>query len=231
MASSKEKKILIEKIKNDTKFFDLRFEQFGAESVMGYITKEAYTYWKKKPQKEFDSYMSQYREMNMLNHVPITAQLTHDWNDIDDLAHLSGPYLASSNVLYIDQYDKEYKFEDTVLKLPLNERSLTNAGITICLSAEWYQGHPALAKKQYFIGESKERGVWHTDDKICCKFGEFDPSLLSLEYVDFFNNLIISRIEYSGLSYNLTASVTGVSFNMGLHNGSIFGKQDKKKTI
>ncbi len=45
MASSKDKKVLIEKIKNERKFYEFRCEAYGEEAVMGFVSKEAYDYW------------------------------------------------------------------------------------------------------------------------------------------------------------------------------------------
>ena len=59
MATSKDKKVLIEKIKNERKFYEFRFEAYGGEAVMGFVTKEAYDYWTEKSSRDFDAYMAQ----------------------------------------------------------------------------------------------------------------------------------------------------------------------------
>ena len=84
MATSKQKQVLIEKIKNERKFYELRFEAYGGEAVMGHITKEAYDYWSKR-QGKLGEYLAEYRDMNMLNKVPKKAQLERDWYEHDDI--------------------------------------------------------------------------------------------------------------------------------------------------
>jgi hypothetical protein len=62
MASIEEKNKLLERIRNETKFYDIRLEGTGCESVMGFITPEAYDYWHKKSDREFGSYLAEYRD-------------------------------------------------------------------------------------------------------------------------------------------------------------------------
>ena len=48
MVSTQDKRKLLERIKNETKHYEMRLEGDGCETVMGFITVEAYQYWHKK---------------------------------------------------------------------------------------------------------------------------------------------------------------------------------------
>ena len=97
MASSKDKKVLIEKIKNERKFYEFRFEAYGGEAVMGFVSKEAYDYWTKKSSRDFDAYMAEYRDSNIVGKVPRNAQIHKDWYEHDDITHASGIEFTAQN--------------------------------------------------------------------------------------------------------------------------------------
>ena len=165
MATSKQKQVLIEKIKNERKWYELRFEAYGGEAVMGHITKEAYDYWSKR-QGKLGEYLAEYRDMNMLNKVPKKAQLERDWYEHDDITHVSGCELSESCTLYIDQYDKDFKFEDTIHAIPLEYEKLGKYGIKCIETGTFDADHYAVENKHYLFGQSFEKGVWHTEEKI-----------------------------------------------------------------
>ena len=143
MATSKQKQVLIEKIKNERKWYELRFEAYGGEAVMGHITKEAYDYWSKR-QGKLGEYLAEYIDMNMLNKDPKKAQLERDWYEHDDITHVSGCELSESCTLYIDQYDKDFKFEDTIHAIPLEYEKLGKYGIKCIETGTFDADHYAV---------------------------------------------------------------------------------------
>ena len=166
MASSKDKKVLIEKIKNERKFYEFRFEAYGGEAVMGFVSKEAYDYWTQKSSRDFDAYMAEYRDSNIVGKVPRNAQIHKDWYEHDDITHASGIEFTSQNTLYIDQYDKNFKYEDCIMQIPLDLDEFYKLGIK-CIDHGSFDGdHSVVENRHYFFGQSFEKGVWYTEEKI-----------------------------------------------------------------
>jgi len=220
MVSIEEKNKLLERIKNETKFYDIRLEGTGCESVMGFITPEAYEYWHKKSDREFGSYLAEYRDYNLLNKVPTKAQLTKEWYEYDDIAHVTGVIANNQNKLYIDRYDKKFGYEKTVLALPLDKTILEQAGVRmVCSATTHYDPTIQLVGKHYFYGESKEKGVWYTEDKIKSKLHNFNLKDLWLRFSVINDVPVIHEVEYDGLDYYLTADTKGTKFNVGVKKG------------
>ena len=63
-------KSLIEKSKRKKVPTSLDPEAYGGEAVMGSVSKEAYDYWTKNPSRDFDAYMAEYRDSNIVGKVP-----------------------------------------------------------------------------------------------------------------------------------------------------------------
>ena len=230
MATSKQKQVLIEKIKNERKFYELRFEAYGGEAVMGHITKEAYDYWSKR-QGKLGEYLAEYRDMNMLNKVPKKAQLERDWYEHDDITHVSGCELSESCTLYIDQYDRNFKFEDTIHAIPLEYEKLGKYGIKCIETGTFDSDHYSVENKHYLFGQSFEKGVWHTEEKI--KGGPHGLKLdqLHLEYQNIEGWPVICHVEYEGFEHHLQADTRGKSFTLEVREGyqsKDFGKKDMK---
>jgi len=231
MVNAKEKRELLERIKNETKHYEIRLEGTGCETVMGFITKEAYQYWHKKSDREFGNYLSQYRDMNMLNKIPHQAQLNREWHEYDDIAHVSGILLDSSNKIYIDRYNNKFQLESTILRLDLNVDQLSSAGIRLVSTSAHNYDAPQLVDKHYFFGNSQEKGCWYTEEKIKTKLYNFDLRNLWLRYSTVNGLNIIHEVEYDGLDYYLTADTKGTQFNIGVKKGissKDFGKKYQK---
>ena len=231
MVTTQEKRKLLERIKNETKHYEIRLEGSGCETVMGFITKEAYQYWHKKSDREFGNYVSQYRDMNMLGKVPAKAQLNRDWHEYDDIAHVTGVLADGTNKLYIDQYNDKFQLEDTILCLDLQIDSLAKAGIRMVSTSAHNYDTPQLVDKHYFFGMSKEKGAWYTEEKIKTKLYNFDTRNLWLRYSTVEGMNIIHEIEYDGFDYYLTADTKGISFDIGVKKGinrQDFGKKYQK---
>ena len=231
MVTTQEKRKLLERIKNETKHYEIRLEGAGCETVMGFITKEAYQYWHKKSDREFGNYVAQYRDMNMLGKVPVKAQLNRDWHEYDDIAHVTGVLADGTNKLYIDQYNDKFQLEDTILSLNLQVDDLAKAGIRMVSTSAHNYDTPQLVDKHYFFGVSKEKGVWYTEEKIKTKLYNFDLRNLWLRYSTVEGMNIIHEVEYDGFDYYLTADTKGISFDIGVKKGITqqdFGKKYQK---
>ena len=232
MASIQEKRKFLERIKNETKHYEIRLEGVGCEIAMGEITAEAYKYWHKKSDREFGNYMSQYRDMNMLNKVPSKAQLNRDWYEYDDIAHISGILVKPYNKLYVDRFNNMFEYEDTIMCVPLDLRSIKRAGNQVSKRFQWSKNKSVgLMDKHYFQGTSLEKGVWYSEEKIKQKNFNFDLSKLKLTYSRCENTYVFHELEYDGLDYLLTTDTRGLSFNIGVKKGaskSDFGKINHK---
>ena len=232
MVTTEQKRNLLERIKNETKFYEIRLEGTGCEIAMGEITAEAYRYWHKKSDREFGNYMSQYRDMNMLGKVPNKAQFDRDWYEYDDIAHVSGILVKPTNKMYVDQFNKMFEYEDTIMSVPLDLRSLKRAGILVGRRFQWggRKSH-ALAGKHYFRGVSREKGVWYSEEKIKQKIYNFDVKKLKLTYSRCENTYVFHELEYDGLEYLLATDTRGSSFDIGVRKGPAkedFGKINQK---
>jgi len=231
MVSTEEKRKLLERIKNEPKHYEIRLEGKGCETVMGFITKEAYRFWSKKKDKELGNYLSQYRDMNMLGKIPAKAQLQKEWYEHDDIAHVSGVLLNSSNKIYIDQYNSKFQLEDTVFRSELDLNELAKKGIRMVSTLASNYDAPQMIDKHFFFGISKESGCWYTEEKIKTKLYDFDLQKLWLRYSTVNGVNVIHEIEYDGLEYYLTADTKGLEFDIGVKKGisyKDFGKKNMK---
>lgn len=231
MVTTQEKRKLLERIKNETKHYEIRLEGAGCETVLGFITKEAYQYWYKKSDRDFGNYIAQYRDMNMLGKVPPKAQLNKEWFEYDDIAHVTGVLLNPKNTLYIDQYDSEFKYEDTILSVPMDSSQLREADVNLVMTSAHLYDSPQLVDKHYFFGVSNEKGVWYTEEKIKTKLHNFDLRNLWLRYSNVEGMEVVHEIEYDGFDYFLTADTKGLKFDIGVRKGiahSDFGKKNYK---
>lgn len=231
MATIQEKRNLLERIKNETKHYEIRLEGEGCETVMGFVTAEAYQYWHKKSDRDFGNYVAQYRDMNMLNKVPAKAQLTRDWFEYDDIAHVTGVLLNNKNTLYIDQYSQDFQYEDTVLSVPLESGKLRDSEVNLVMTSAHNYESMQLIDKHYFLGVSREKGVWYTEEKIKTKLYNFDMKNLWLKYCKVEDMEVIHEIEYDGFDYFLTADTKGLKFDIGVRKGinkQDFGKKTQK---
>tara|TARA_B000000475_G_C15961601_1_gene433177 strand:- start:182 stop:883 length:702 start_codon:yes stop_codon:yes gene_type:complete len=231
MATSKDKKVLIEKIKNERKFYEFRFEAYGGEAVMGFVTKEAYDYWTEKSSRDFDAYMAEYRDSNIVGKVPRSCQIHKDWYEHDDITHASGVEFTNQNTLYIDRYDKNFVYEDCIMQIPLDIDEFYKLGIKCIDHGSFDCDHSLVENRHYFFGQSFEKGVWYTEEKI--KGGphglELDKIFLDYQAIDGWP--VITGVQYEGYDYYLTADTRGKSLNMSLHEGyqtQDFGKESIK---
>ncbi len=219
MATIQEKRNFLEHIKNETKHYEIRLEGVGCESVMGFVTPQLYKYWNKKTDTELGSYVAEYRDINMLEKVPADAQLNREWYEYDDIAHVSGIVLNRNNTLYIDRYDKKFRLEETVLRLDLDKQQLEKEGVRIVSTSTYNYDSAQLVDKHYFYGDSNERGVWYTEEKIQSKLYNFDLANLWLRYSTINGVDVVHEIEYDGLDYSLTADTKGLNFKIGVKQG------------
>jgi len=231
MVSTQDKRKLLERIKNETKHYEIRLEGEGCETVMGFITAEAYQYWHKKSDRDFGNYVAQYRDMNMLNKVPTKAQLTREWFEYDDIAHVTGVLLNNKNTLYIDQYNEDFQYEDTVLSIPLESTQLRDSEVNLVMTSAHNYESMQLIDRHYFLGVSREKGAWYTEEKIKTKLYNFDMKNLWLKYCKVEDMEVIHEIEYDGFDYFLTADTKGLKFDIGVRKGinkQDFGKKTQK---
>ena len=114
--SSKKKKELVKAIKNPNRYFRFDVGRYGGEVAMGEITQAQYDYWSDKGQDEFSDYMSQigFDVLAANKDIPKEAQFEKEFFEYEDICHMSGPELASSqlqSLLSAIKMDIQYKMK------------------------------------------------------------------------------------------------------------------------
>ena len=93
----------------------------------------------------------------------------------------SGCELMTVALCILTQYDKDFKFEDTIYTIPLGYEELGKYGIKCIETGTFDADHLAVENKHYLFGQSFEKGVWYTEEKI--KVGSwftFDPNTIRI---------------------------------------------------
>ena len=106
MVSLKKKEELIKKIKTPNRYFRVNFGRYGGEVAMGEITKEQFEHW--YDNADFEEYMANVgfdtEEAN--KDVPEKAQFDREFYEYGDICHMSGPELADSQYMMLEEVDK-----------------------------------------------------------------------------------------------------------------------------
>ena len=202
MATKKQKKQLIDKIKYGVKKYKFSIQRYGGETVMGTITPYQYHYWKNREQELTDYLMGFDREEYEKEHsVPEEARM-RNWYEIDDVTHTCGAPIESGNSLHIDEYDQNgqairddkghYVFHEPI---ELSNENREKLGIQLedgeCIDVD----HPTLENQYYFWGSTSNKGGWTTDEDIEID-GELDFSKLKLHYKQIEGSDICYAISY-----------------------------------
>jgi len=87
MATIKQKKKLINTIKNPIRYFRLNFSRYGGEVAMGTITKDQYEYW--ADNDGFEEYMSavDFDSDDANKEIPKRAQFDRPFYEYSDICH------------------------------------------------------------------------------------------------------------------------------------------------
>ena len=107
----------------------------------------------------------------------------------------------------------------------------TKYGIKCIETGTFDADHLAVENKHYLFGQSFEKGVWYTEEKI--KAGPHGLRLdqIHLEYQEIEGWPVICHVQYDGFEYHLTADTRGKSFTIEVREGyqsKDFGKKDTK---
>lgn len=209
MASLKQKKKLIEKIKHPIKKYRLVFSRYGGEAVMGTITREQYEYWNGQEEQLKEYVMGWDRqEYEDQNDIPNDAKINRDWFELDNVVHCSGVELADSNQLYIEEYDHNDKLLKTGKSITLSYKDIEKAGITLDDGGELYDAdHEKVMNQCYFFGQSTEKGGWTNDTFV--ETDELDFKKITLHYKDIEGFKIINSFSVSGIAERFELSGDG----------------------
>lgn len=235
MATKKEKKQLIDRIKHGVKKYTFSIQRYGGETVMGSITPYQYHYWKNREQELTDYVMGFDRESyETEHHIPEEAKM-RDWYEIDNMAHVCGAPVESANFLHIDESDQNgapilntngsYKMWEPI---ELSNESREKFNIKLedgeCIDVD----HPSLENEYYFWGSTSNKGGWTTE--AINIDGELDLSQLKIHYKQIEGSDIAYAISYGdGEPLSLQEDSSGNSQQCYVREGNMNEKTMSKK--
>jgi hypothetical protein len=202
MATIKQKQQLIDRIKHGIKKFSFSIQRYGGETVMGRITPYQYHYWKNREQELTDYLMGFEREEYEKEHkIPEEARFNKDWFENDDVVHICGAPVESTNYLHINESDQHgapihnanssYKMWEPI---ELSGDNIHKLGIQLekaeCIDVD----HPDLVNEYYFWGSTSNKGSWTTESLMDIE-GDLDLKKLKIHY---------KQIEGSDIAYAIS---------------------------
>lgn len=216
--SSKKKKELVKAIKNPNRYFRFDVGRYGGEVAMGEITKAQYDYWSDKGQDEFSDYMSQigFDVLAANKDIPKEAQFEKEFFEYEDICHMSGPELASSQTLTITECDKDGHsvqdedgnfIEDIVIDFDDFEKHKIK---TVC-TGDHHSGSESCKDKYFMFGQYFNKGGWYTEEIIKTDHNGIDLKKLQINYENADGFRVFYDIQYDGYDYYLQEDSTGKS--------------------
>jgi hypothetical protein len=226
MATLKQKKKLIDTIRNPIRYFRLTFGRYGGEVAMGKISEEQYDYWAQKDQSEFEEYMvSVESDPDDANKdVPGKAQFTHPFYEYNDFCQLSGPEFANGQTLYIEELNKDGEPLDNgeggyVEDIQHDFDDFTSLGATVECEETHNSGSKSCKDHYYVFGQYFNKGGWHTPDIIKTDVDGILMDKLKIRYTDADGFKVFNEVEYDGESYYLEEDSTGKSSSFYVMEG------------
>jgi hypothetical protein len=213
MATKKEKKQLIDKIKYGNKKYKFSIGRYGGETVMGTITREQYEYWKDRDDELQEYVMGFDREEYEREHnIPDEAKFSGDWYEQDNVEHICGGEVSDGNYLQIDEFDQDgnpIKNADGTFKMwepiALGIESRDKHGIKTNDYQQFDEDHNAVNNKCYFYGQMFNKGGWHNEELV--ELGEeLDTNKITLNCSEVQGWLLCNSISYEGLSEDIHLS-------------------------
>jgi hypothetical protein len=213
MATKKEKKQLIDKIKYGNKKYKFSISRYGGETVMGTITREQYEYWKDRDD-ELQEYLMGFdrEEYERENHVPDEARFTADWYEQDNIEHVCGGEVSDGNFLHIEEFDQDGNTIKDWEPIALGAESRKKHGIKTNDYQQFDADHDSVIDRCYFYGQAFNKGGWYNEELVELP-GELNLNKITLNCSDVEGWLICSSISYEGLDQeiHLTEDSTGSS--------------------
>jgi len=223
MATLKQKKHLIQAIKTPERFFRINIGRYGGEVAMGTITKDQYDYWCKNDY--FEQYMIDVdHDPDRANSdIPGKAQFNKPFYEYEDITHMSGPELADSQMIYVEELDKMGRpMEDGdggfVKDIEIDMADLESLDADVRCAEEHHASSKSLKHHYYFFGQYFNKGGWTTDTFKTGPEG-FDPSKLKIEYVNADGFNVFNEIVYDNVPYYLEEDSTGKSSSFYVAKG------------
>ena len=223
MVTLKQKKHLIQTIKTPERFFQINIGRYGGEVAMGTITKDQYDYW--FDNDSFEQYMIDidYDPEGANKDIPVKAQFNKPFYEYEDICHLSGPELADSQMIYVQELDKLGKpMQDGdggfVKDIEIDMADLKSLDADVKCTEEHHASSKSLKDQYYFFGQYFNKGGWTTDRFKTGPEG-FNPSKLKIEYVNADGFNVFNEIIYDDVPYYLEEDSTGKSSSFFVNAG------------
>jgi hypothetical protein len=221
MATKKEKKQLIDKIKYGNRKYKFTITRYGGETVMGTITREQYEFWKDRDD-ELQEYVMGFdrEEYEREHHVPDEAKFSGDWYEQDNVEHICGGEVSDSNFLHIEEYDQNGNPIKDWEPIALGAESRDKHGIKTNDYQTFDADHDSVINQCYFYGQAFNKGGWYNEELVELP-GELDLSKITLNCSDVEGWLVCSSISYEGLDneIHLTEDSTGSSTTCCVREG------------
>lgn len=224
MVSLKKKEELIKKIKTPNRYFRVNFGRYGGEVAMGEITKEQFEHW--YDNENFEEYMANIgfdtEEAN--KDVPEKAQFDREFYEYGDICHMSGPELADSQYMMLEEVDKDGKplqdedgnyVEDQTIDMADFEKK----GIKIKCIAEHNSASDSCKDKYYIFGQYFNKGGWGSPELVKTGPKGFDFSKMEIEYENADGFKVFNEFLYDGNNHYLEEDSTGKSSSFYVMEG------------
>jgi hypothetical protein len=192
-----EQQLIVDTLKFTPRRIRISIWGYGGEIVMGLIPKEAYDYWRDRPEEELSDFVLGNCDNKQLSDVPAAARFVGGpndlaWYDCDQLAHESGVELRDFSGLTVTDVDSDEILFET---RSLDPSDLDDLDIETECVDEYYASFQPPGN-YCFLGQSVEKGVFFEEEFEIQR--PFDPAQLKIYYNDIEGLSIFYYITHDG---------------------------------
>lgn len=200
------------------RYFRIDIWGYGAEVVIGEVTRDQYNFWKEEKEKYDEGEQSLVEELYDDWHSPkIPKEMkmeAYDWYETDEILHASGPYLSGATIQVTEVESSEYQAPDIsdILYEIRGEDEIEEK------LPEWEWGendetypldmpdHPYV-----FMGVSEEKGTFYSS--AVEEDGDFDLNKLKLVVEDIDGGYMIAGVKYGDQEVDMELDTNGKALN------------------
>lgn len=192
MATKKQKKELIEKIKFTPVTYTVTIGGYGGEIVMGRVDRKIVDYFNENS-IDIEEYATSWGEPGDEGYIDVPEELRPfemgSWYDCDNIEHCSGAEFGGAYITVTDENG------NTVWEKDLGH-NLEDEGCEIeCFCSEDVDDH-VDSETAVFVGQSFEKGGFFEAELYLTE--PFDPAKFKFTYSDIADWAILNVVEYNG---------------------------------
>ena len=190
MATSKQKKDLIQALKFTPREIEISLHGYGGEIAIGRIDEAAYDYWRDRD----DLADFAYDWSGEFDSVPADARFITDgcWYDVDDICHENGCEAHDYCQITVDDcLENRTIWESSTDIVDLDEQ-----GVDVSDHSEFRPNETEPPGTHVFVGQSVEKGTFFSGRVRITQ--PFDPARLKISWMDCDGWRLISGVEYAG---------------------------------